>query len=75
MESNGLVVPEAEPAPTKKAKKEAVGFAEGNSRLYDSVRTHIHVAGLFLFWTLVAVVAVLSSFGLGTLALPRGYGF
>jgi hypothetical protein len=47
--------PEQEPASSCDAQKEAAGFQQGNLDRDEAVRTHIHIAGLIVFWAFVIV--------------------
>jgi hypothetical protein len=70
MSADGVVIPEEEPQPSKKAQKEAARIAEGNLRRDEAIRTHIHLAGLVVLWVLVAVLLILSLIWAWHMATP-----
>jgi hypothetical protein len=49
------VEPEREPESTDETRKEAIRFADRNLRRDESVRTHIHLGGLAVYWIFVSV--------------------
>lgn len=75
MSSGGLVRPEQQPRPTRKAEKEAIDIADGTLRRTEAVRTNIHYAGLFAFWTLVIVLTSLSLVWAWHLGAPEKWRF
>ena len=75
MSADGIVVPEQEPEPTPKALKEATSIASGSLRRYEMVQTHIHRAGLCLFWVLVIAVGILSMIWAWHLGAPEKWRF
>ncbi len=75
MNADGVVVPEQEPKTTVKSLKEASAFARGDLRRYESVQTHIHWAGLLVFWAFVIVVLVLALIWAWHLGAPEKWRF
>jgi hypothetical protein len=75
MNTDGIVVPEREPESTPKAIKEAASIASGSLQRYEAVQTHIHRAGLFLFWMCVSVGTSLGLIWAWHLGAPERYRF
>jgi hypothetical protein len=75
LSAGGVVVPEQETEPTPKAFKEATSIASGSLRRYEAVQTHIHLAGLFLFWTLIAIGTTLMLVWAWHLGAPEKWRF
>jgi hypothetical protein len=71
----GNVVPEQEPAPTEDAQKEALAISHGSLRRDESIRTHIHLAGLVLFWMFVFVMISLTLVWAWHLGAPERWRF
>jgi hypothetical protein len=72
---DGRVVPEQEPEPTSKALKEATSIATGSLQRYEAIQTHIHRAGVFLFWMCVSVGTILALVWAWHLGAPERYRF
>ena len=73
MIDNGKVIPEDEPPPSKKALTEAARISEGNLRRDEAVRTHIHRAGLCVFWTFIIVMMLFAAIWAYHLLMPSSF--
>ena len=67
--------PQPEPPTSEKAKSEAAALAEGNLRRYNSLRTHLHMGGLVVFWFAIVVACVLFLILAWHLGAPSGWRF
>src|ERR1035441_6044056 len=75
MSADGIVVPEQEPEPTEKSLKEASAFARGDLRRYQEIQTHIHRAGLVVFWIFVSVGVILGLIWAWHIGAPEKWRF
>lgn len=75
MSIGGLVKPESEPEPSKRAEKEAAGIADGTLRRTEEVRANIHRGGLIAFWTLVIIGTSLTLVWAWHLGAPEKWRF
>jgi hypothetical protein len=69
------VQPEQEPATSHAALKESADFTSGKLERDESIRTHIHVAGLLVFWVFVSVVLAMFIVLSWHLAAPEKWRF
>jgi len=68
--ANGIVKPEGETQPTQSAATEAVRIADGTLRRVESVKAHIHWAGVTILWSVIIGVLLLAAIWLYHLATP-----
>lgn len=75
MSSGGIVVPEQEPEPTEASLKEASAIARGDLRRHEALQSHIHRAGLLVFWIAVSVAIILGLIWAWHLSAPEKWRF
>jgi len=73
--TEGKVRPEQEPEISLKAQKEAVGIADGTLIRDESVKNHIHLAGLVILWCVTAAGLILAFIWVWHLATPDKWHF
>jgi hypothetical protein len=66
----GIVKPEADPAPSSLAATEAVRIEDGTLQRDESVKTHIHRAGLLILWSVTIGGLILAAIWVWHLATP-----
>jgi hypothetical protein len=73
--AKGIVKPEDEPKPTRRAETEAVKIADGTLQRTEQIRRHVHYGGLIAFWTLVVVGTSLTLVWAWHLGAPEQWRF
>jgi hypothetical protein len=74
-DASGIVKPEGEPEPTRRAETEAVQIADGTLKRDESVKTHIHLAGLLILWCVTIGGLILAFIWVWHLATPDKFHF